>query len=102
MVTPAMTASKNIGRDLVGVNDVAQMWSAIKSNHDPDVDLINPWFAPLSMMNEDWYETLPVGTITVIYGGLEIFEEDIAKLSQIIKVKTGLPTPLPHLAEQRD
>ncbi|KAL7933035.1 Alpha/Beta hydrolase protein [Trichoderma chlorosporum] len=87
MVTPAMTVSKNIGRDLVGVDDVAQMWSVIKSDYDPGVELINPWFTPLSVMNEDWYETLPVDAITVVSGGLEIFEEDIATLAEIIKRK---------------
>ncbi|UKZ54070.1 hypothetical protein TrVGV298_007875 [Trichoderma virens] len=68
-----MATSKNIGRDLVGVDEVAQMWNVIQSNHDPDVELINPWFAPLSVM--------------LVSGGLEIFEEDIAKLAQIIKNK---------------
>ncbi|UKZ79858.1 hypothetical protein TrVFT333_007621 [Trichoderma virens FT-333] len=87
MVTPAMATSKNIGRDLVGVDEVAQMWNVIQSNHDPDVELINPWFAPLSVMREDWYETLPAGGITVVSGGLEIFEEDVAKLAQILKNK---------------
>ncbi|KAL6818334.1 Alpha/Beta hydrolase protein [Trichoderma sp. SZMC 28013] len=87
MVTPAMTVSKNFGRDLVGVDEVAQMWSVIEGNHDPDVELINPWFAPLSVLHEDWFETLPAGAITIVSGGLEIFEEDIAKLAQIIKNK---------------
>lgn len=90
MVTPELRLSKNIGRDIVGVDDVAQMWNAIKSNHDPEVDLINPWFTPVSSMREEWYETLPAGAITIISGGLEIFEEDIRNLSQVIKVNIKL------------
>ncbi|KAL6694018.1 hypothetical protein J3F84DRAFT_350018 [Trichoderma pleuroticola] len=82
-----MTVSKNLGRDLVGVDEVAQMWNVIEGNHDPDVELINPWLAPLSVLREDWFETLPVEAITVVSGGLEIFEEDIARLAQIIKNK---------------
>ncbi|KAL7952921.1 Alpha/Beta hydrolase protein [Trichoderma compactum] len=87
MVTPAMTTRKNLGRDFVGVDEVARMWNVIKGNHDPDVELINPWFAPLSVLHEDWFEALPAGAITIVSGGLEIFEEDIAKLAQIIKNK---------------
>ncbi|KAL6904136.1 Alpha/Beta hydrolase protein [Trichoderma evansii] len=87
MVTPALEMSKNIGRDLVGVEDVAQMWSAIKSSCDPEIDLVNPWFTPVSSMREEWYENLPAETITIISGGLEIFEEDTRKLSQVIEAK---------------
>ncbi|KAM0263535.1 hypothetical protein ACHAQJ_001154 [Trichoderma viride] len=87
MITPAIATSKNIGRDLVGVDDIAEMWSTIKGSQDPEVDLVNPWFAPISVMREDWYETLPVEDITIISGGLELFEEDILKLSQVIKAK---------------
>lgn len=99
MVTPAMTVSKNFGRDLVGVDEVAQMWSVIEGNHDPDVELINPWFAPLSVLHEDWFETLPAGAITIVSGGLEIFEEDIAKLAQIIKVRINVPIQLLYITD---
>lgn len=95
IVTPALQRSKNIGRDLVGVDDIAQMWNIIESNHDPEVDPINPWFTPISEMREEWYETLPAGAITIIFGGLELFEEDTLKLSQVIKVNTR-----PYLIKQ--
>ncbi|KAM0522529.1 hypothetical protein ACHAPE_002120 [Trichoderma viride] len=85
IVTPAVQGSKNIGRDLVGVDDIAQMWNVIESHHDPEVDPINPWFTPISEMREEWYETLLAGAITIISGGFELFEEDISKLSQVIK-----------------
>ncbi|PON27155.1 alpha/beta hydrolase fold protein [Trichoderma gamsii] len=87
IVTPALQRSKNIGLDLVGVDDIAQMWNIIESNHDPEVDPINPWFTPISEMREEWYETLPAGAITIISGAFELFEEDIIKLSQVIKDK---------------
>ncbi|EHK50391.1 uncharacterized protein TrAtP1_007477 [Trichoderma atroviride] len=87
IVTPALQKSKNIGRDLVGVDDIAQMWNIIESNHDPEVDLINPWLTPISEMREEWYETLPAGAITIISGGFELFEEDTVTLSQVIKAK---------------
>lgn len=90
IVTPALQRSKNIGRDLVGVDDIAQMWNIIENNHDPEVDPINPWFTPISEMREEWYETLPAGAITIISGGFELFEEDTLKLSQVIKVNTRL------------
>lgn len=66
------------------------MWKVIESNHDPEVDPMNPWLTPISEMREEWYETLPVGPITIISGGYELFEEDIIKLSQVIKVGAGL------------
>jgi hypothetical protein len=90
IVTPATRTSKNIGRDIVGVDDIAQMWNAIESSHDPEVDLINPWFTPASVTREEWFETLPAGAITIIFGGLELLEGDIKKLSQVIKVKPKL------------
>lgn len=90
IVTPAVQRSKNIGRDLVGVDDIAQIWNVIESHHDPEVDPINPWFTPISEMREEWYETLLAGAITIISGGFELFEEDISRLSQVIKVNTRL------------
>ncbi|KAL7900357.1 Alpha/Beta hydrolase protein [Trichoderma sp. SZMC 28014] len=87
IVTPALQRSKNIGRDLVGVDDIAQMWNIIENHHDPEVDPINPWLTPISEMREEWYETLPVGPITIISGGYELFEEDTSRLSQVIKAK---------------
>lgn len=90
IVTPALQRSKNSGLDLVGVDDIAQMWNIIESNHDPEVDPINPWFTPISEMREEWYETLPAGAITIISGAFELFEEDIIKLSQVIKVSVRL------------
>lgn len=66
------------------------MWNIIESNHDPEVDLINPWFTPASAMREEWYGELPAGAITIISGGLEILEDDITKLSLVIKVSLRL------------
>jgi hypothetical protein len=98
MVTPAISTSKNRDKDLASVEDIDQMWSVIKDSQDPEVDPLNPWFAPVSVVREDWYETLPAGDITIISGGLEIFEGDILKLSQLIKVNDN---PLPNIIERQ-
>ncbi|KAH8802499.1 hypothetical protein F5884DRAFT_846660 [Xylogone sp. PMI_703] len=82
-----VAASKNTGRDMMSVDDLRKMWEVIQANHDPEVDLINPWLTPQYIMYEGWYAGWPAGEITIVFGGLEILEEEIVRLSNVIKAK---------------
>jgi hypothetical protein len=87
VVSSTVATSKNTGRDQLTVEILTSLWNMIEANHDPDVELINPWLTPSYIMYEDWYTGWPVGPITVLIGGSEILEEELVRISKVIKVR---------------
>lgn len=87
VATPTVKSSKNIGRDMIGLEHLQEMVDMVQASRDPDVELVNPWFTPLSVLHEDWYKELPAGDILMVSGGRELFHEDTETLFQVLKVK---------------
>lgn len=88
--TSADSMTSNNGKDELTVDLISILWAMIEANHDPEVELVNPWLTPTLDMHETWYENWPVGEITITIGEDEILRDDILQVANILKVETHL------------
>jgi hypothetical protein len=72
-------------KDILNKDRAALLWAATVNNCEQGVRVPNNWinsqFAP-----EEWFQDLPVSEISVVYGGLEIFSDDIDVIVHKLKV----------------
>jgi hypothetical protein len=88
----AVSMTTNNGKDLVTVDVLSALWAIIEANHDPDINLVNPWLTPTLAMDETWYGNLPVGDITITIGDDEILRDDIMQIANVLKVEASVTT----------
>ncbi|KAL1961755.1 hypothetical protein VTN77DRAFT_1081 [Rasamsonia byssochlamydoides] len=55
VVTSAASMTSNLGKDFITPDMLRHMWGTIEANHDPDVELVNPWLTPALKLDESWY-----------------------------------------------
>lgn len=84
--TSASSFTTNAEKDILKPDAVKSLWALLEANRDPDVQIANPWLAPALIMEQDWYKDWPAGKITIIWGEDEILRDDIARVSETIKV----------------
>ncbi|UKZ56965.1 hypothetical protein TrVGV298_010813 [Trichoderma virens] len=85
--TSASSMTGNDGKDGLTTATLSALWAMIEANHDPEVDLVNPWLTPTLKMFETWYENWPIGEISIIIGDDEILRDDIIQVANVIKGK---------------
>ncbi|KAL7928023.1 Alpha/Beta hydrolase protein [Trichoderma chlorosporum] len=85
--TSALSMTSNDGKDGLTTGMLSTLWAMIEANHDPEVDLVNPWLTPTLKMCETWYENWPIGDITITIGDDEILRDDIIQVANVIKSK---------------
>jgi hypothetical protein len=72
-------------KDILNKDTAALLWAVTANNCEQGVSVPNNWinsqFAP-----EEWFKDLPVSAISVVYGGLEIFADDIDVIADSLQV----------------
>jgi hypothetical protein len=72
-------------KDILNKDTAAALWAVTANNCEQGVSVPNNWinsqFAP-----EEWFKDLPVSAISVVYGGLEIFADDIDVIADSLQV----------------
>ncbi len=84
--TSAASFTTNAEKDIVKPDHLQGMWSLLEARCEPGVSIANPWFAPALGLEQAWYQDWPVEKITIIWGEDEILRDDIARVSEVIKV----------------
>jgi len=61
------------------------IWDSVVDAAEKRAELPNPWIVG-STAPEEWWKSLPVGKVTIIFGGLELMKDDILILGNNFKV----------------
>lgn len=72
-------------KDILNKDMAASLWAATVNNCEQGVSVPNNWINP-QFAPDEWFQNLPISEISVIYGGLEIFADDIDVIVAKLKV----------------
>ncbi|KAJ2982290.1 hypothetical protein NQ176_g1490 [Zarea fungicola] len=94
--TSAASFTENMDKDSFKPEMAQFLWDKInlKENHDADIPIESSWLAPALKLEEDWYSDWPVADTRIIWGNNEILRDDIARVANVIKARSGKPVRL--------
>jgi hypothetical protein len=74
-------------KDVMTKKMCADMWAATEKNCEPGVTVPNNWINP-QFAPPGWFQNLSISEITLIYGGLEVFRDDIDVIGHKLRVSS--------------